>query len=173
MLANKEFAKKFLKEFPYDLRYFSDAIKDDLDICKSIHFDYRDAGSNVRKDKELALQKIQECAWDVRYVDKKLRKDKEIIETFWSELWRKRETYGYTLGKMCSIIGIDDFGNEIIDQFLQIEKQRHSVERISNYEEQTELVQFVKVQKNNNYQELEPIITVFDNRFDWGKGKYS
>lgn len=43
-----------------------------------------------------------------------------------------------------SIIAIDDFGNDIIDEFLAIEKTRHTKEKIDIYKEKTEKVQFVK-----------------------------
>ena len=63
--------------------------------------------------------------------------------------------------------GIDSFGNDVIDQFLKIEKTRHSAEKREQYKEKIELTQFVKVKE---YQENKELVV---NVIDWDKEIFS
>lgn len=141
LLNNKEFAKRVLKEYPDDLKYFSDEIK---------------------KDKALVLEILKEEAYDIKYVDKELRKDKDICYAYWDYV-KKNLHYAY-YSNICSVIGIDAFGNEVINTFLKIEQERHTEETISQYQEKTELVQFVKTEETIVYEETNSIISVLDKK---------
>lgn len=116
---------------------------------------YRYASENIRKNKEFSMEFLKEQPYDIKYVDKNLRRDKDIIETYWNGA--KNENFEYV-----SVIGIDCFGNKMIDEFLRIEKERHTLERINQYEEQTENVQFVKTDEIKDYQKSDTFITIFD-----------
>ncbi len=145
---NKEFAKKFLKENGYASQYFSDAIKDDVEICRiACNLGYYYASENIRKNKQLALEVF--VPFHMRVINKELRKDKDIIQAYWKEIANlMNEDIDYI--NTCSIIGVDDLGNEIIDEFLENEQKRHTAERVLQYEEQTELIQFIKTNKTKH-----------------------
>lgn len=162
LLNNREFAKKFLKKYPHSLKYFSDEIKNDFEICKNATISYRDMGKKIRKNRELALEILKKQAYDIKYIDKELRKDKEICEAYWNYVKENLNFAYYT--NICSVIGIDAFGNEVIDTFLKIEKERHTEEIISQYEERTELVQFVKAEATIVYEESNPMISFLDKQ---------
>ena len=162
LLNNREFAKKFLKKYPCCLEYFSDKIKDDFEICKNATVSYRDMSKEIRKNKELAIEILKEQAYDIKYIDKELRKDKDICEAYWNYVKENLNFAYYT--NICSVIGIDVFGNEVIDTFLKIEKERHTEEIISQYEERTELVQFVKAEATLVYEKSNPMISFLDKQ---------
>lgn len=65
------------------------------------------------------------------------------------------------------LFGVDSFGNDIIDQFLKIEKTRHSAEKREQYKEKIELTQFVKVKECQENKEL--VVNVID----WDKDIFS
>lgn len=154
---NKDFAKKvFEKRYGYALSYFSDNVKNDFECCKTAIVNgfsgYKYIGEKMKNNKELALLEInREYGHDIREVSKELRNDKEIIEAHWNKAYR------YTL--YCSIIAIDDFGNNIIDVFKSEEFRRHMQSRIDKYEGRTETVQFIKCNKEKIDKEIfEPIL---------------
>lgn len=114
-------------------------------------------------NKELGLMEINNCH-GIKEINKELRKDKDIIEAYWNSVDRKPNT-----NYLCSIISIDDFGNEIIDKFLNIENKRHIQERKEIYEEQTETVQFVKYQNQKFNKKLfkknwNPFVIIIGNK---------
>ncbi len=143
---DKEFAKKFLEENGYSLQYFSEEIRNDIEICRiACNLGYNYATDNIRKNKQLALEVF--VPFHMKIINKNLRKDKDIIKKFWDEITSIIGMGGFEWLIPCSIIGIDDFGNEIIDKFLKKEKEKHTTARILQYEEQTELIQLVKTIK--------------------------
>ena len=101
----------------YALEYFSDDIKNDFECCKVSIVEgfsgYRYIGNDMKMNKELGLMEINNCH-GIKEINKELRKDKDIIEAYWNSVDRKPNT-----NYLCSIISIDDFGNEIIDEFLK------------------------------------------------------
>lgn len=147
---NKEFALKVLSKYGYCLQYFSNSIKNDFECCKASIVDgfsgYRYIGETLKDNKELALTEIhREYGHNIKEFSKKLRLDKEIIAEHWKKVY-KNSLY---FGPFCSVIGVDEFGNYIIDKFKNIEYKRHTPERIERYEEQTENIQFVKFEEIN------------------------
>lgn len=147
-----EFAKKVFNKDTYgsELKYFSDEIRNDIEICKLASCgDYPHMSEKIRKNKEIALELGANFS-NINYVDKDLRKDQDIIKRYWSDVKEKICDYFCCL---CSVISIDNFGNEIIDEFLKIEKTRHSKKRISKFEEKIELTQFVKIKECQNDEE--------------------
>lgn len=165
---NKEFAKQVFKmKYGYALEYFSDDIKNDFECCKVSIVEgfsgYRYIGNDMKMNKELGLMEINNCH-GIKEINKELRKDKDIIEAYWNSVDRKPNT-----NYLCSIISIDDFGNEIIDKFLNIENKRHIQERKEIYEEQTETVQFVKYQNQKFNKKLfkknwNPFVIIIGNK---------
>ena len=143
---NKEFAKEvFRKKYGYSLSYFSDNVKNDFECCRASIIDgfsgYRYIGDKMKENKELALMEInRKYGHDIRTISKKLRKDKDIIKAHWNKVYKDPS---YFTG-FCSIIAVDDFGNDIIDTFKKEELKRHTQSRIDEYEEETEPVQFIK-----------------------------
>jgi hypothetical protein len=160
LLASKEFAKKVMNVVNDSvIQYFSNEIKNDFEICKNAYVvGYPFISENVRGNKELALKALDEpsYAWNIRYINKSLKKDKDIIKKYW-DMVKSPYLEWYT---PCSIISIDSFGNGIIDEFLKLEKERHSKKRIYDYEENLELTQFVKVKKYKD--NTNPFINVID-----------
>lgn len=161
---NKEFAKKvFRNKYGYSLSYFSDNIKNDFECCETAIVDgfsgYYYIGEKMKNNKELALTEInRKYGHDIRKVSKALRKDKDIIEAHWNKVYRDPS---YFIG-FCSIVAIDDFGNNIIDTFKKEELKRHTQARIDKYEEQTEEVQFIKFHNEKLEKEIfKPIFNPF------------
>ena len=104
-------------------------------------------GDALKNNKELALMEIhRKYGHNIREFSKKLRLDKEIIEEHWKKVYKDPSN----IGPFCSVIGVDEFGNYIIDKFKNIEYKRHTTERIERYEEQTENIQFVKYEDISN-----------------------
>ena len=104
-------------------------------------------GDALKNNKELALMEIhRKYGHNIREFSKKLRLDKEIIEEPWKKVYKDPSN----IGPFCSVIGVDKFGNYIIDKFKNIEYKRHTTERIERYEEQTENIQFVKYEDISN-----------------------
>lgn len=153
LLNNKSFAKKAVKQWPDVVKYFSEEIQKDPEVYKiateRCNNAYGDSTDYNNKNDLLAERDF--FAMNLLYglVNKKLRKDKDIVNAFWDDVKDEIETNdgGPWELTLYSIISIDDFGNEIIDKFLNEEKQRHSTKRIEQYEENTELIQFVKMKK--------------------------
>lgn len=167
---NKEFAKKIFKnKYGYSLSYFSDSVKNDFECCKAAIVDgfsgYRYIGKKMKDNKELALFEINgKYGHDIREVSKALRKDKDIIKAHWNKVYRDPS---YFIG-FCSIIAVDDFGNNIIDTFKNKELKRHTQARIDQYEERTETIQFIKCNKDKLDHEifkttLDPLIIIIGN----------
>lgn len=150
---NKEFAKKALRKYGDSIKYFSDEIKNDFECCKiaTQNYGYTYIGKEMQKNKELALIELKRCCWDVKYVDKELRKDEDIIKQYWKTMNCTDSDWYHDI---CSVISIDEYGNNIIDEFLKIEKERHTEERINEYEENTEEVQFVKYENGSFNKQL-------------------
>ena len=89
--ANKEFAKKvFKRKYGYALEFFSDNVKNDFECCKASIIEGisgYNIGEKQKNNKELALLEINNGLCDVREIPKKLRKDKEIVETYWKKMY--------------------------------------------------------------------------------------
>lgn len=166
---NKEFAKKvFAKKYGYSLCYFSNNVKNDFECCKTSIVDgfsgYRYIGEKLKDNKELALCEInRKYGHDIKSICKELRRDEDIIKAHWNKIYSEPT---YFMG--CSIIAIDDFGNNIIEQFKNIEFKRHISLRIDEYEEKTEEVQFIKCNDGVLEKEifepiLDPLIIIIGN----------
>ena len=161
---DKDFAKKvFNKQYGYALYYFFDNVKNDFECCKASIIDgfsgYRYIGNKMKENKELALMEInREYGHDIRTISKNLRKDRDIIKAHWNKVYKDPS---YFIG-FCSIIAIDDFGNDIIDTFKREELKRHTQSRIDEYEEKTEPVQFIKYENGKlDKMIFEPILYPF------------
>ena len=161
---SKDFAKKVFKnKYGYSLQYFSDRVKNDFECCKSSIVDglsgYNYIGVKMKNNKELALTQINNKHYhDIRRVSKKLRIDKDIVEAHWKKIYKDPSFYK----DFCSIIGIDDFGNKIIDTFKSEELKRHLQSRIDIYEEGTESVQFIKcINGKLEHKIFKPILNPF------------
>ena len=157
--ANKKLAKEvFKRKYGYALEFFSENVKNDFECCKASIIEgisgYRYIGEKQKDNKELALLEINNGLCDVREIPKKLRKDKEIVGTYWKKMYSTAKDMWCAPGFFCSIVAIDDFGNEIIDEFKKEEYKRHTQERIDKYEERTEEVQFIKCKNNKLEHEL-------------------
>ena len=71
-------------------------------------------GDALKNNKELALMEIhRKYGHNIREFSKKLRLDKEIIEEHWKKVYKDPSN----IGPFCSVIGVDKFGNYIIDKF--------------------------------------------------------
>ena len=156
-LQSMEFAQKIFQEgiSGVELQYFSEEIKNNLEFCKRIVSldSYPYMGENIHKNKEIAL-KLGAKFGNIKYVDKNLRKDKEIIDTYWEDLDFEN------LVCLCSIVSVDHFGNEVIDKFIEIEKTRHSKKRVLEYTQEVEFTQFVKIKEYED--DTIPILKVID-----------
>lgn len=142
------------------LEYFSNEIKSNLEICKmAAARGYPYMSEDIKQNKEFILE-IKGVFGNESKISKELIRDKDILKEYWEEAKEYISGDPFDLFCLCSVIGIDSFGNDIIDRFLKIEKTRHSKERIYEYEEKTEFTQFVKVKK---YQKDDvPFINIID-----------
>lgn len=158
-LNSMDFAKKVFSRDVRgeELKYFSDEIRNNLEICKMASVNgYPYMSENIRKNKEFALE-MGYFFHTIDYMDKSLKKDEDIVKAYWEDNCIDIFTC------LCSVISVDRFGNEIIDQFLEIEKTRHSKERIDDYEEKIDSIQFVKCKEWQNDEES------FVNMIDFDK----
>lgn len=122
-------------------------ILDKISIKKRLRIDketIKRSEDNRKIDKkELALKTLgEQRAYEIKNIEKSLRKDKDIIEAFWNTV--KNCKYGYYYNNLCLIISIDKYGDNIIDEFFKKEKKRHNYKIKSKYKRSTEIVQFYK-----------------------------
>lgn len=89
LLNNKEFAKRTIgKYIPVYLTYFSDNIKDDLEICEKELYHYYLFSERLRKDKNLALKAVKHNWSNIYSVDNEIREDEEFYEELIALYWK-------------------------------------------------------------------------------------
>lgn len=146
-----------LKENGERFEYLPNNLKDDEELCliamdTAFESPLKYASKRLLNNMEFA----KKCGFALKFFSQEIANDielKKIALQFGFDLFKHdireyidinvEDTYIFP----CSIISIDDFGNEIIDTFLQIEKERHSQGRNEMFDENLDLIQFVKIEK--------------------------
>lgn len=152
-----------LKENGEKYEYLPSNLKDDEELClismdTAFERPLKYASKKLLNNMEFAKKVAEKCGFALNFFSQEISNDvelKKIALQFGYDLNNDvrdikeyididiEDTYIFP----CSIISIDDFGNEIIDTFLKIEKERHSQERNKMFDENLDLIQFVKIEK--------------------------
>jgi len=149
LLNQRAFAQKVLQAYSTAIPYFSEEIQQDITMYQSMQNlgrVYQNAPLPVRQNKKLALRAIQALPQNMEYVAPELKEDRDIIATY-EKTVEQIIARRMNSERLCSVIGIDEFGNEIINQFIQAEKQRCSQEQMDEYS--AVLTQFIKSKQDN------------------------
>lgn len=104
---------------------------------------------NVYTDKISAIKMIKEDFTNINFVSDNLCCDNEVINEYWKSLEKEliNEDF-FNFLKTCSIISVDDFGNEIITEFLESEKTKLSKEIVNQYNDLRNSIRFSKLVKH-------------------------
>lgn len=152
-----------LKENGERFEYLPSNLKDDKELCliamdTAFESPLKYVSKSLLNNMEFAKKVAKKCGFALKFFSQEIANDialKKIALQFGFDLHKHdikeyidtdvKDAYIFP----CSIISIDDFGNEIIDTFLQIEKERHSQKRNEMFDCNLDLIQFVKIEKSH------------------------
>ena len=152
-----------LKENGEKFEYLPSNLKDDEELCliamdTAFESPLKYASNRLLNNRDFAKKVAKKCGFALKFFSQEIANDVELNKIalqYGFDLYKHdikeyididvEDTYIFP----CSIISIDDFGNEIIDTFLQIEKERHSQGRNEMFDENLDLIQFVKIEKTH------------------------
>lgn len=160
LLSHKSFAQKVLQTYGTAIQYFPEEIRKDTKMYQNmgdLGNAYPYAPLSVRQKKEIAIRAIQEMPYNFQNMAPELKEDKDIVATYEKAIQQMREKKT-PIEKLCSIIGIDEFGNQVIDQWLQSEKTKHFREEID--EDSIAMIQWIKSKQEKTI--LDYPVTVLD-----------